>query len=69
MTPSEKALFNEVFKTLHETYPEVVIEHPYDNGYMTFSVNGTQIGGFNTDGYNFLYCIVELGKVFEFELR
>ena len=69
MTPSEKALFNEVFTTLQEKYPEVVIEHPYNDGYMRFSVNGVPVGAFNVDGYNFLYCIVELGKVYEFELR
>lgn len=69
MTATEKTLFNEVFAQLQAKYPEVKVEHPYSDGYMTFSVNGTQIGGFNTDGYNFLYCIVELGKIYEFELR
>ena len=69
MTSSEKVLFNEIAKNLQASYPEVKVEHPYNDGYMVFSVNGTDIGGFNADGNNFLYCLVELGKIYEFELR
>lgn len=69
MTATEKTLFNQVFEQLQAKYPEVKVEHPYDDEYMLFTINGTAIGGFTTAGYNFLYCIVELGKIYEFELR
>lgn len=69
MTTAEKDLFNQVFDNFQEHYPEVKVQHPYDDEYMTFKINGTEIGGFNPEGYNLLYCLVELTKIYEFELK
>lgn len=69
MVATEKVLFDQVFQIFQETYPEVKVEHPYDDEYMIFIVNGTAIGGFNPSGHNLLYCLSELTKIYEFELR
>jgi len=69
MTATEKVIFDQVFKHFQETYPEVKVEHPYDDAYMIFVVNGTAIDGFNPEGHNLLYCLSELTKAYEFELR
>ena len=69
MTAAEKTLFDQVFENFQKTYPEVKVEHPYNGAYMLFTVNGEAIDGLNTDGYNLLYCLNKLTKIYEFELR
>lgn len=71
MTSEEKRIFDDLLGYLQKTYPEVQIKRPYNDGYMEFYVNGTQIGdyGFNIDGRNLLYCVSELMPYYEFELR
>ena len=65
---SEQELFQAVLDNFLKKYPEVVVDHPYNDAYMDFSVNGKMIGGLNPAGHNLLYCLCELTKIYEFEL-
>lgn len=69
MTATEKVLFDQTLANFQTNYPEVKVEHPYDDEYMMFTINGSAIGSFTTSGYSLLYCLVELTKIYEFELR
>ena len=69
MTAAEKTLFDQVFENFQKTYPEVKVEHPYNDTYMLFTINGDAIDGLNTEGYNLLYCLNKLTKIYSFELR
>lgn len=68
MNSEEQRIYDEAFDLLKAQYPNVVITHPYRDEYMEFYVNGKKIGGFNPKGYNFLYCMNELTKAYEFML-
>ena len=69
MTAAEKTALDNVLENFAETYPEVKVEHPYGDAYMLFTINGEAIGGFNAEGYNLLYCLSKITKIYEFELR
>ena len=70
MTATEKTAFDKVLENFAETYPEVKIEHPHNDSYMLFTVNGEAIGGFNPEGFCLLHCLSQLTKVYiAFKLR
>ena len=69
MTAAEKTVFDKVLENFVETYPDVRVEHPYGDSYMLFTINGEAIGGFNAEGYNLLYCLSKITKIYEFKLR
>ena len=68
MTATEKTLFDQVLENFQNTYPKVKVEYPYNDAYMLFTINGGVIDGLNTDGYNLLYCLNKLTKIYSFEL-
>ena len=70
MTATEKTAFDSVLENFAETYPEVKIEHPHNDSYMLFTVNGEAIGGFNPEGFCLLHCLSQLTKIYiAFKLR
>ena len=70
MTATEKTAFDNVLENFAETYPEVKVEHPHNDSYMLFTVNGEAIGGFNPEGFCLLHCLSQLTKIYvAFKLR
>lgn len=66
---TDKELFEEVFNRFVERY-NVIVERPYNNNYVVLKLrSGYVIGEFNYDGYNLLYNLDRLCKVFEYEMR
>ena len=65
---TDKELFEEVMKRFVNDY-KVVVECPYNDGYKVFKLrSGYEIGAFNSDGFNLLYNLNKLCKIFEYEL-
>lgn len=68
-TMTDKELFEEVFNRFVERY-NIIVERPYNNNYVVLKLrSGYVIGEFNYDGYNLLYNLDRLCKVFEYEMR
>ena len=65
---TDKELFEEVLARFQESYKAIKIEHPYNDSYMVFTINGKALGGLNPEGHNLLYCLCELTKIYEVEL-
>ena len=66
---TDKELFEEVFNRFVERY-NIIVERPYNNNYVVLKLrSGYVIGEFNYDGYNLLYNLDRLCKVFEYEMR
>lgn len=62
---NEKELFNEVLRYFMDTYPEIEVRRPNDNGYLEFYLGSECLGSFNSDWLNLLRSLKELCNIFE----